>query len=513
MKYLTITILSSLLVIIISSSAIAVDMKTNLTLEPVEKDTILYPSPTGFDIDVWVDKGDMATYKPGENLVIYFKSNQDCYLTLFDITPDGRVQVIFPNRYLTDNFIVKNEVYCFPSSGSNFEFKVREPIGVEIIKAIATIQPGSLTIADLSRFEVDTGALITIAPSSKIIRPTAPEDWAEDTTIFHVDFAEREEFSQVVPYMDSTERERFSQVVPIPSITEEKKAKTRVELTSDPEGAQIYLDGKYVGNTPLALYDISVGLHRLDILKDGYNRWESSITIKADIPNSIHIILNPTYPEVYQGIVSVDSQPRGADLYWNGAMIGRTKLEKKVEAGRYEIEIRMEGYRAWQRSVEVKAGQTVYIDAVLTPSGVESGYLSLASIPSGATIFLDERLLGNTPLDRIKVSRGEHIIRVSKEGYLDWVRKANIPPGQNVSYTVELVEIAKDGSISISSVPRGGRIFLDGSEVGNTPITIENVAQGVHQIVITKPNYKAWVESIYVKAGQQVSVTASLEEM
>jgi hypothetical protein len=39
------------------------------------------------------------------------------------------------------------------------------------------------------------------------------------------------------------------------------------------------------------------------------------------------------------------------------------------------------------------------------------------SVPLGARIYLDNQLLGETPLDRLRLKSGEHTIRASRTGY------------------------------------------------------------------------------------------------
>ena len=65
---------------------------------------------------------------------------------------------------------------------------------------------------------------------------------------------------------------------------------TNVSIKSDPEGADITIDGNFVGNTPSAVY-LKSGEHTIVIKKDGYKTWErfvrlepgNSITLNATL--------------------------------------------------------------------------------------------------------------------------------------------------------------------------------------------------------------------------------------
>jgi hypothetical protein len=62
-----------------------------------------------------------------------------------------------------------------------------------------------------------------------------------------------------------------------------------IDLQSKPDGAQISVDGKYVGNTPTTLHP-SVGDHAIKFEKSGFKTWERMLTITPGETTTI----NPT---------------------------------------------------------------------------------------------------------------------------------------------------------------------------------------------------------------------------
>jgi hypothetical protein len=69
----------------------------------------------------------------------------------------------------------------------------------------------------------------------------------------------------------------------------------RVSLTAT-EGAEIYVDGAFVGTTPLRKpIELGAGRHRLTIKKAGYNSWDNDITVDAERTLPLKIILSPSY--------------------------------------------------------------------------------------------------------------------------------------------------------------------------------------------------------------------------
>ncbi len=99
-------------------------------------------------ISAWVNHGN-STYAFGENVMLSVKSNRDAYLTIVDVGTSGKVHIIFPNQYQTNNRIRAGKVLQIPDSRANFDFKVGPPTGRELIKIFASpdaaplIKPGA----------------------------------------------------------------------------------------------------------------------------------------------------------------------------------------------------------------------------------------------------------------------------------------------------------------------------------------------------------------------------------
>jgi PEGA domain-containing protein len=63
-----------------------------------------------------------------------------------------------------------------------------------------------------------------------------------------------------------------------------------IELKSTPDGAEISIDGKYVGNTPTTLH-LTVGDHVIKFEKSGFKPWERTLTITQGESTTIPVAL------------------------------------------------------------------------------------------------------------------------------------------------------------------------------------------------------------------------------
>jgi len=67
-----------------------------------------------------------------------------------------------------------------------------------------------------------------------------------------------------------------------------------INIQSEPKGAEVYLDGNVMGNTPLALKDIDAGEHVIKVTKAGYVDAETTITLNPKENRNVKIILEET---------------------------------------------------------------------------------------------------------------------------------------------------------------------------------------------------------------------------
>ena len=58
-------------------------------------------------------------------------------------------------------------------------------------------------------------------------------------------------------------------------------------IESRPEGARVFLDGKLIGTTPLAIPGVGAGEHAIRLERDGYQHWSSSVRIVTGEQNRV----------------------------------------------------------------------------------------------------------------------------------------------------------------------------------------------------------------------------------
>lgn len=103
-----------------------------------------------FGVQLWTNE---KTFRLGDAIYFYFKAEKDCYLNLVDITSDGEIRLILPNRFHPDNYVKGGVVYRIPDEKDRFAFEAQPPLGVDRIYAIASTRPVELFNHDFGQDE------------------------------------------------------------------------------------------------------------------------------------------------------------------------------------------------------------------------------------------------------------------------------------------------------------------------------------------------------------------------
>jgi hypothetical protein len=69
-----------------------------------------------------------------------------------------------------------------------------------------------------------------------------------------------------------------------------------------------------------------------------------------------------------------------------------------------------------------------------------------------------------------------------------------------------------DGSLYINSIPIGSTIYLNGRELGATPLTVENISVGNHSLMLALAGYETFSTKVEVVAGKNTFIYQNLEK-
>lgn len=118
------------------------------------------------------------------------------------------------------------------------------------------------------------------------------------------------------------------------------------------------------------------------------------------------------------------------------------------------------------------------------------GELVVQSRPEGATVVIDDREHGVTPLT-VRMSPGTHVLQVRAGAAEPRVIPLQIRAGVQTAQYVELQGVATTGVLEVRSEPAKARVTIDGRERGSTPLTLRDVAPGDYKVVLERAGWKS----------------------
>lgn len=210
-----------------------------------------------------------------------------------------------------------------------------------------------------------------------------------------------------------------------------------------------------------------------------------------------------------------------------------------IASGPYSVVIKKDGYYPFVGSVTLKDNDSVFLTAEMR---VMIAALEIETEPPGATVRVDTHVLGVAPLKDYDTAEGEYLLTVELAGYRTYKERIRIYKNETLTRKISLdkSEIgdvgdspdstprpspsesaspdpgatkARPSVISIQSVPDVAAVYLDGKEIGTTPLkyTVDPFKETV-EISVKKKNYRDWTENVRLMPGEKHEILADLSD-
>lgn len=300
---------------------------------------------------------------------------------------------------------------------------------------------------------------------------------------------------------------------PQEEVRRERLVMTSLSVTSQPAGAQVYINGKpyrrIVGSnseiavTPLKIsslrpgQDVSVTLKR-----KGYIDVTKVVELKAGQPASVKLAL---VRKVVR-IVIRSTQPKNVEVRVNGKLRGRTPLTlNDVPLGRkLQIALSKPGYATASRLVDTGKGNFTW-EASL---GVHPDYSHafFSSTPGGAEVTIDAgKIDQRTPVSRRLIKTGRRYrITMEKKGFALWSREVVAVKGKALIVSATLQPV---GGVTIQSNVEVW-VFLNNKAMGKAPVMQPSLSAGRYhvRIINKKLHISHWDKNaVIIKGGEEIT--------
>jgi hypothetical protein len=171
--------------------------------------------------------------------------------------------------------------------------------------------------------------------------------------------------------------------------------------------------------------------------------------VSSPAPIAATVAPQRAVPAVGSGRLLVRSTPAGAGVLVDGQSSGVTPLDlRELTFGTHRIEVSHPNHETRQRRVTLSERRPARsVDFELRPTSVPAhttaatnsiGSLHVVSRPSGAQVFVDDNLIGTTPMLLSNVAAGSKRLRLELSGYKIWTTSVQIEPSARFRVSARL---------------------------------------------------------------------------
>lgn len=168
-----------------------------------------------------------------------------------------------------------------------------------------------------------------------------------------------------------------------------------VKIFSKPFEAEIIIDGKKVGSTPILLKDYPTGEYEVQAKKMGYLSQTKTIQVHSDSASEYEFVLDRGCPP-NKGIFDFSSLPNGIKVYHNNKLLGETPLSyMEVNTGEHKLEFARKYYESsGAMKYTIKDQQTIRPDQLLVPKSSGKAALRSFFLPGWGQFYSESKPKG-----------------------------------------------------------------------------------------------------------------------
>lgn len=274
-----------------------------------------------------------------------------------------------------------------------------------------------------------------------------------------------------------------------------------VRIDTQPEDARVRLDGG------LALHWgtrwlLRPGTYQLQAGAPGYRELRQPLEVTDARDQRLRLALEPL-----PGHLAITTTPAGATITFNGAEAGTTPLTlHDLPAGRHRLEVSLPRHQPLSQNIDIEGlDRAQELALELAPAW---GQVTIDSAPTGARIAVAGNPAGTTPA-AVEVMAGEELM-LELEGYQAWRQTVEITPGDQLDLgRVQLAPAA--ARLTVTSVPSGAELTLDGRHHGRTPQTLALQPEQTHSLALFLPGHADATRSVRLRSGARETLQVRLE--
>ena len=233
-----------------------------------------------------------------------------------------------------------------------------------------------------------------------------------------------------------------------------------VSLTTTPSGADVLVDGEFIGSTPINA-EIIQGQRDLVLKLAGHKAWREEFDVLAGEDFSVPLVeLEPA-----DGLLFIQSNPTAVSVTIGGEFKGLTPLEVALPPSQnHELTFFKNGYNSSSLSIQTQANEERELNIDLEPILMT---VSVMAQPDDAELYVDGEFRGAAN-QTIELMAASQQIEIRKAGFIPYSTEFTSRPGleQIISVSLKSLEQSRLEQIKPVIVTAAGqalKLFYPGA--------------------------------------------------
>ena len=401
------------------------------------------------------------------------KSTNAEFITPFDFTPQAHVKPAFTFKFRAAHFFIA--AFLVVASISAWFVLNAKSVSIQVEPSTARVE--------IQGFHIALGQRSLMLPGDYVLTLSYPGYFDEQSTL----------------------TVGLDQAQNFPFQLQELPGTLNINVTAaDGEKLQalVTANGEPLGHTPLEEVELPSGNYVLKVSADRYLPLEQTVMVEGRRTlNEFDFSLAPAW-----GVISLQSQPAGADVLVDGQLLGNTPYTGQILRGNHDLMLKLTGHKAWQQKLEIEPGLDYDIPVqTLVPA---DGLAFIRSNPSGANVTVNGEYAGLTPLEITLAPNRSHELNLFKSGFEPLMRRIETRSAQELDLEISLAPITSMVSIIVD--PPQAQLFIDGEAKGNANQRIELLAAS-QTIEIRQDGYIPYSTNFISRPGLEQELRVQLK--
>ena len=251
-------------------------------------------------------------------------------------------------------------------------------------------------------------------------------------------------------------------------------------LNITPADADVFIDGRRIkhDDEPIVL-ELSCGEHKIKTSSPMYYNHEDSFMVYEDQDNSLSIELKPQF-----GSILVMTNAKDAMVYIDDIELGIAPISmEKLASGTHTLRIEDTLHKKYEEVFVMCDGQRLEKDVKMESN---FGEVILCTDDKDLQVYIDGQYQGNGSW-KGQLPVGYHSIECKKESHFSKTLDVFVKSGDESFNTFALPTLeAYYGCLKVNVKPVGATIYLDGVEIGKSPLKYKNALTGKHILKIVE---------------------------